>query len=529
MKRFLFIILALTAFTLAADLEESRLKYEKEIAESLEFTLSKVIARESYQVIVNLAISQDKKELSSEVKEFEKSKKKKHPNALPGFEQRQTPEDAEKEILSHIHFEPTISVDSISVILLLHKDIDAEKKTLATSIIKKKIQTNYGKAASVEVKETAFDNLKPSKIEPVIETLTHPKDHKLFIPAIALGAFLLLLILWLIYLLRRKKAKLEIVNDDLKIIPEIKKEPKSFNQSIQKIIDFAIIDGPSFREFYHSLPRRHQEIVGLILQQTPLTNLTAEIAGLNFESSGEDISDEEKEIALNDTCSHIENFRRLHQVVKDRPFGFVEGFHSEKIVALLAQHSPEDVAIVINSLDKVFVQEILKNMKLETKAKILEISSKPELLNSLAKRASELEKELRLEILDEKFKFSPITTSSLVHCIIDNDNDLSQTLAVAKLSDDFVNKFSLKKYLMNFEDLLSSDPEKIAELINHLPNEIIAVALRDENRSSVEKSLKNLSKLRRKVIDNLMLSGVLDPSAKKEAQNRFMKEYRRKM
>ncbi len=325
MKRLIFFIFFIATYALAADLEESRLKYEKEITESLEFTLSKILSKDTYQVIVNLAVSHNKKELSSEIKEFEKSKKKKHSNvSLPGFEQKHPPEDAEKEVISHIHFEPTICVDSINIFLLLNKDLSAEKKSLAISIIKKKVQTSYGKSASVEFKETSFDNLKPLVTEPITEVISNPKDNKNLAIAVGLAAFFLLLCLLLLYLLKRKNSKIAGLNEGLKIEAELKKEPKSFNQAIQRLTDFAIADGPSFREFYRSLPKRSQEILGVILQQTPLANLTAEIAGLSFEFSGENISDEDKDAALVETCSHIETFRRLHQVIKDRPFGFVE-------------------------------------------------------------------------------------------------------------------------------------------------------------------------------------------------------------
>jgi hypothetical protein len=123
---------------------------------------------------------------------------------------------------------------------------------------------------------------------------------------------------------------------------------------------------------------------------------------------------------------------------------------------------------------------------------------------------------------------APLTSQSIVEAFVSNDPGIAETITAAKLPDTFVETYSLKKYLLGFEDLFALEDSVLETIVSHLPNETVAEALMGLDSKLAEKALSSVNKLRRKIIDNLMNTTQVDKERVEEAQNKFLREFRRR-
>jgi len=514
----------------AVDLEKLRSGYETGISQTINSALKMILPPDSFHVMTNIALVQERIELKQEVRAKEKSKKHATPKeAPPGFEPLYVgPGETETAESSHTQYEPMTKIGAVHVLLLLDSSIPAEKKELALSIAKKKLQVSFEKTSSVEVKETNFERPEVPSLKTLFMNQIREKISSLLMLALLLVFTLLCLLL--IFLFNRPKKALE---PDATIDSPISKEPEPnsphLDGSMAKVVDFAAEEPIVFKSFYKSLPQRGQEVFSSLIAETPFKDMVQDLSKLEFIENVNTVEADEANREVKKILSFIKQYKTLDRVVKNRAFGFLEAYSPDRVANFLMGRSNDEKALALSNLEDRFNREVLKHFPPQIKAEILKTANTPAKLSEINKRGADLERSLREGLNTEQTNISPITDRDIVQSLLNNDPHLADTVGLAKMPDDFIQKFSLKKYLLSFQELLAFESSLLNEIVNHLSNETVAHALVGQDESIVEKILTPASELRRKIIGNLINSSHVDKSAIEDAQNKFLKEYRRRI
>ena len=430
-QQVLLVSIFLASNALGVDLESIRNTYEREISTEIQDSLKDILPDNKYRILSSVALAHAKREFKQEIKAVEKTKKKgPKKESPPGFEPLHVDSDEDNiETTSHTHYEPLPSIESVHVIFLVDNNVSTDKRDIAASIIKKRIVVSFGSSSTFEMKGTSFEDLTPS-IHSLARDQVREKLGLLMILAsiLAVGS-LLILLFYLMHCLRTMQ--LERVRKRAEARPKITDlAPKSLAQnplldgSIARIVEFIAKDPVVFRDFYQALPQRAQDVFAQSLDDTPFKDLVKEIANIEFKQDYGDIEDDEKSAEMKKILSFIEQFKKLHLVMRERAFGFLESFSPERLTHFLSGRSLEDTAIILNNLEQRYAREVLKGLPPQVKAGILSLATHADRVSKLEGRTKELEKSLRDEFSDIRIHFSPITDRTIVELMVENDTAL---------------------------------------------------------------------------------------------------------
>jgi hypothetical protein len=505
--------------------------YEQEMSESLEVALRKLLPAGHFHVIVSIALKQEAKQISKEITQSEKSKKgEASKKSLPGYEISQTPSDhQEKEQSSNIQLEQDVKIETMNVLLLVQKSLSQEDKNLALDITKKKLQASFSGKSTVELKDANF--VRETKI-PLKDLLLNQMEDKIFYLAVlAVLVFLLLLSLpfFLMFNLRRAKKQ-----DNDESPQNTEGDTKQVlhhygvDTNLEKIVDFISEHPLAFKDFYNSLPIKDKDILNSVFEQTPFRDLVREICQIEFLQASQSFDEQEKYKKIELIISFIDQFKKLHQVVKDRAFGFMENHPASKIAQFLGEKPAEEVALVLVNLESNYTRDILKDIKPALKSEVIKLANNPKKLAEIYTQSKTLEKKFREELDFGVLDSAPLNDNSILNIFIENDARLEDTVRLANLSKEFLEKYSLNKYLLTFKELLNLEGAVLTSLMQHLSNESIAAAMHGQENAVSTKILGLLPGLRKKIVETLIHSLTHEESQVEQAQQEFLREYRRR-
>jgi hypothetical protein len=542
MKKIYFLAVFFLATSLFAsdnhDSEEMRARYEANITERFNESLRQILLPNSFRLNTSVSI-------------FEKEIETLSPEKRPGFDREKKVDLSKQEVKDDKDFllQKNPRLKSVQLTLILDSNLREELVPLANQLIRTKMEKNFGNKASLVIKTFDFSKLEAEKDQIFWKDLF--KAHVVNFLYLLCGLLVLLIVLFFLKSLVRetRKKSLELSDktkekedDEKEEVPvteeetkEISEEEKAlklskntlFKTLRQDVLAFYESDSNALKGFVKALSK---DEVGVLAKALQTSLFSHDILRSSQDHSAEEMKETSiTEIMIQNLIENLQDYKKLNKIPLKEPFGFIDRMDSELLASSVK--SDTDLALLFGFLSDHKIQDILEELDVKKKAKILALldqsdfsSGKKQLLLSLdANLRKEFEESNKAEIFYSK----KIQEYSLDK-ILSFDSSVDQVIRLATEEHGMESSPKYHVYTVTFEEILSEhDLLSVKKVIKELDDNREVISLLsyfDETRR--EKILSAFNATRRNILSSLAHTLEVSDEDKERVKHTFMKIYR---
>jgi len=547
MKKIYFLALFfLGAYLFASDnhdSEEMRARYEANVTERFNESLKQILLPNSFRLNTSVSI-------------FEKDIETLAPEKRPGFDRekkvdlsQQKAVGGEKDFL----LQKNPRLKSVQITLILDQNLSKELIPLVTQLVRTKMENNFGSKASLVVKSFDFSKLEEEKDK--IFWMDLFKSHVVSLVYLLCGLLVLLIVLFFLKSLVRetRKKSLELTDktegkekeeddDEKEQAPLIEEESKEnleeekalklskntlFKTLRGNVLGFYESDSNALKGFVKALSK---EEVGVLAKALQTSLFSHDILRSSQDHSAEEVKETSiTETMIENLIENLEDYKRLNKIPLKEPFGFIDRMDSELLASSVK--SDTDFALLFGFLSDHKIQDVLAELDVHKKAKILALLDKSDFASGKKQALLSLDTSLRKEFEEsnkaEVFYSKKIQEHSLDK-ILSFDSSVDQVIRLATEEHGMESSPKYNVYTITFEEILSEqDLLSVKKVIKELDDNKEVISLLsyfDETRR--EKILSAFNVTRRNILSSLAHTLEVSDEDKERIKHTFMKIYR---
>ena len=542
MKKVYFLALFFLGASLVAsdnhDSEEMRARYEANITERFNESLRQILLPNSFRLNTSVSI-------------FEKEIETLSPEKRPGFEREKKVDLSKQEVKDDKDFllQKNPRLKSVQITLILDKNLQEELVPLVNQLIRTKMEKNFGNKANLVVKTFDFSKLETEKDQIFWKGLF--KNHVVNFIYLLCGFLILLIVLFFLKSLVRETRKKSLeLNDKTEEKEDDKKEEaplteeesresseeekalklsKStlFKTLRQDVLAFYESDSNALKGFVKALSK---DEVGVLAKALQTSLFSHDILRSSQDHSAEEVKETSiTESMIQNLIENLQDYKKLNKIPLKEPFGFIDRMDSELLVSSVK--SDTDLALLFGFLSDHKIQDILEELDVKKKAKLLALLDKSDFASGKKQALLTLDTNLRKEFEEsnkaEIFYSKKIQEYSLDK-ILSFDSSVDQVIRLATEEHGMQSSPKYNLYTITFEEILSEhDLLSVKKVIKELEGNkevIILLSYFDETRR--EKILSAFNATRRNILSSLAHTLEVSDEDKERVKQTFMKIYR---
>jgi hypothetical protein len=329
-----------------------------------------------------------------------------------------------------------------------------------------------------------------------------------------------------------EKEEVPVTEEETKEISEEEKALKLSKNTLfktlrQDVLAFYESDSNALKGFVKALSK---DEVGVLAKALQTSLFSHDILRSSQDHSAEEMKETSiTEIMIQNLIENLQDYKKLNKIPLKEPFGFIDRMDSELLASSVK--SDTDLALLFGFLSDHKIQDILEELDVKKKAKILALldqsdfsSGKKQLLLSLdANLRKEFEESNKAEIFYSK----KIQEYSLDK-ILSFDSSVDQVIRLATEEHGMESSPKYHVYTVTFEEILSEhDLLSVKKVIKELDDNREVISLLsyfDETRR--EKILSAFNATRRNILSSLAHTLEVSDEDKERVKHTFMKIYR---
>ncbi len=499
----------------------SKIYVENMITEQLSAELSRFLPDDSFIIFTSakLEVTKQRELLEGEVLKKSPLGENKLP-PVPGF--RELPglsgfkgKINEREIYSMVSKE---RITQLLVKVIFSKKLPENNINTAKTIVNDKLISSLGNIVKINfiVDDLPSKELSPSDIftkgDDLLSTLSP------YWPYILMGlGFLLLLLLFS----RRRKtpdinklAEQEFARSDLTQKEDAAKsdlieymEQNNLDQTVDEFVSEISQEPIVSRKFLTQLDEQGQKVIYSTLKTHPLKNILSQYLLLGKIRTEETDKPPIKEqvAGLKNMTNELKNFKKVSAAKLQNPFGMLSFLSDMELQKLFAGKHFAEVYTMFEHLTREQIKQVVDILPVQDRESLISLLKDNQKIPN-DKRESILKKmQKEIQKIANELKSDFSSSHNIIEVIIDTLQDDEEKLRKILSSDkELSEKYSY--YLLKIEDVLGLEPEILAQGIENISNQSIALVCNGISEEEKKKILSIIPASRKDIINSLQLT-----------------------